>query len=324
MDRISTATKAVDLFGAGKHGFRNGDLAGGIPPTDFNADWFNGVQEELLAVIEAAGLVPAGADLTQLRKAIDVMIRRRAGAFCLAGGTVDAITGDFNPDITALTDGLCVMVRAAGANGSGTPTFKADGTAATTIVKANNRALVAGDIPGAGYWMVLVYDATLARWVLTNPAGQMGIGYMHVRDEKPSTTAGGNSIAGTQVRTLNTVVANTIPGASLASNQITLPAGSYRIRAAVPSHADLTRGLLYNVTDAAIALLGASDNAVLNTNTDRTTSWSPVVGRITIAAPKVFELRHYTAQALSGVGLGSPCNDGNTEIYSYIEIFKED
>lgn len=58
MQRIATATKATDLFGAGKHGFKDGDLSQGITPTDLNAAWFNAVQEELLSVIEAAGLVP--------------------------------------------------------------------------------------------------------------------------------------------------------------------------------------------------------------------------------------------------------------------------
>jgi hypothetical protein len=76
MQRIATLNKAVDLFGAGKHGFKNGNLAGGIAATEFEAAWFNGVQEELLAVIEAAGLVPSGATLNQLLLAL-----RAAGVF---------------------------------------------------------------------------------------------------------------------------------------------------------------------------------------------------------------------------------------------------
>lgn len=70
MKRIDTATRAPPLFGAGKDGFKNGNLAAGVAPTDLNADWFNNVQEELLSVIEAAGLAPNGADLAQLRKAL--------------------------------------------------------------------------------------------------------------------------------------------------------------------------------------------------------------------------------------------------------------
>lgn len=56
MKRIDTATRAQNLFGAGKDGFRNGDLANGITPTDFNADWPNHIQEEIANVVEAAGI----------------------------------------------------------------------------------------------------------------------------------------------------------------------------------------------------------------------------------------------------------------------------
>lgn len=76
MQRISTLTKALDLFGLGKHGFKNGDLATGILPTDLDAAWFNGIQEEVVAVIEAAGIAPSGASLAQLLLAL-----RSAGVF---------------------------------------------------------------------------------------------------------------------------------------------------------------------------------------------------------------------------------------------------
>jgi hypothetical protein len=74
MKRISTSTKAVDLFGAGKHGWRNGDLSTGVQPTDAEADWFNHLQEEVANVIEANGIALNGADRTQLYQAIQLMI----------------------------------------------------------------------------------------------------------------------------------------------------------------------------------------------------------------------------------------------------------
>lgn len=70
MDRIATATKAIDLFGVGKHGWKNRNIGLGVEPTEFNAEWCNGVQEELLAIIEAAGLVPAAATRNQMRQAV--------------------------------------------------------------------------------------------------------------------------------------------------------------------------------------------------------------------------------------------------------------
>jgi hypothetical protein len=90
----------------------------------------------------------------------------------VAGGTADAITGAFSPAIAALPAApgtLSVFVRAGAANATTTPTFKADGTTAKTIVKGANQALVAGDIAGAGHWLELQYDATLDKWVLQNP-----------------------------------------------------------------------------------------------------------------------------------------------------------
>lgn len=74
MRRIDTATAVADLFGVGKSGFRNGNKALGIIPTDLNAEWFNAVQEEIANVIEAAGLAITPGDSTQLLKAITSMI----------------------------------------------------------------------------------------------------------------------------------------------------------------------------------------------------------------------------------------------------------
>lgn len=180
MDRISTLSKAPDLFGAGKHGFRDGNLGLGIAPTAFNAEWFNGMQEELVAgLVENAGLVPAALTRTQVRQAIEIMIRKAAGSVAVAAGTADALTGDFSQDVTALVNGMAVRVKAAFANVTTTPTFQADATAAKTIVKGANVALVPGDIAGAGHWLDLQYDQALDKWVLLNPSlgvNALGVG----------------------------------------------------------------------------------------------------------------------------------------------------
>lgn len=70
MRRIDTTTKAVDLFGAGKHGFKNGDSALAILATKLNAEWFNAIQEELANFIEGSGQSLNSADNTQLSKAL--------------------------------------------------------------------------------------------------------------------------------------------------------------------------------------------------------------------------------------------------------------
>ncbi|MDP3329429.1 hypothetical protein [Parvibaculum sp.] len=52
MKRINTATKAVDLFGPGKHGFKPGNVLGGESPTKLSAEWFNAIQEEAANLVE--------------------------------------------------------------------------------------------------------------------------------------------------------------------------------------------------------------------------------------------------------------------------------
>lgn len=89
---------------------------------------------------------------------------------CQAGGTANAITGDYTPNPAALEDGLTLFVRASTANTTTTPTFSPDGLTAKTIVKGNNLPLAVSDIAGAGHWLELQYDAPLDKWVLQNPA----------------------------------------------------------------------------------------------------------------------------------------------------------
>ncbi|MHA6478899.1 gp53-like domain-containing protein [Stutzerimonas sp. KH-1] len=74
MRRISTLTAAQDLFGPGKHGFRNGDPANAILATRLQAEWFNALQEEVANVIEAAGFALDPANNGQLAAAIGKMI----------------------------------------------------------------------------------------------------------------------------------------------------------------------------------------------------------------------------------------------------------
>ena len=74
MYRINTATKATDLFGPGKHGFRNGVVGGGIVATKLNAEFWNMVQETIVRFIEGAGIVLDEEDYDQLTAAFDAKL----------------------------------------------------------------------------------------------------------------------------------------------------------------------------------------------------------------------------------------------------------
>lgn len=144
-------------------------------------------------------------------------------------------------------------------------------------------------------------------------------GFMLVRDEKPINTNGGSSVSGSNTRVLNTTVSNSIAGASLSSNQITLPLGTYRINAQAPAMDNgVHRIQLYNVTDSTTQALGTSRNGMVDLS-----DYASLSTRFTITATKVFELRHQIATAVATIGLGSATNMLGPEIYSEVEIIKE-
>lgn len=70
MRRIDTSTAAQDLFGPGKHGFRDGDPANAVLATQLNAAYFNSVQEELAQLVECSGLELSPVDNGQIVRAI--------------------------------------------------------------------------------------------------------------------------------------------------------------------------------------------------------------------------------------------------------------
>lgn len=116
---------------------------------------------------DLGSIATVDASLTLAASELGVALPTRHGT---AGGTVDAITCTTSPALGALADRVRVLVKMAGANATTTPTFAPDGLVAKTIVKGSNQALVAGDIPGANFWADVVYNVTLDKWVLLNPA----------------------------------------------------------------------------------------------------------------------------------------------------------
>ena len=145
---------------------------------------------------------------------------------------------------------------------------------------------------------------------------------LHVRDEKSSGTAAGNATGGAQmVRVLNTVKTNEITGASLSSNQITLPAGTYYIQARAAAFMTNSHKIyLYNTTDTSNTLVGASvySDATYQSSTDAT-----VFGRFTISGEKVFELKHDFNASRSSNGQGVATSlSGVVEVYAEVQIWK--
>ena len=143
--------------------------------------------------------------------------------------------------------------------------------------------------------------------------------YMLVRDERSAGVHGGGSISGTQVRTLNTVLKNTIPNASLAANQLTLPPGTYLLQALAPCYGgESHKAHIYSVTDAAVLMYGSSERVW---SASDVSSCSVVRVELVLTAQKVIELRHYIATPQAIVGLGYAVASG-IEVYAQIVLEK--
>lgn len=82
-----------------------------------------------------------------------------------AGGTANAITATFTPNITALTDGLRVRVTGLSENTATNPTLAAGTTAATVIKDYSGAALAVAAIPPEAEF---IYSTASAAWILQN------------------------------------------------------------------------------------------------------------------------------------------------------------
>jgi len=146
--------------------------------------------------------------------------------------------------------------------------------------------------------------------------------YFLAFDSKGVNTPGGTFTSGAwRTRELNTVKSNSISGASLASNQITLPAGTYRVKAQAPaSYVDQHQIRLANITDTTDLAAGTPQNAP--TSSDVFNSWSFMVDEFTIAGTKVIELQHHcvTTKATDGFGFQNSFSISN--VYAIIELWK--
>jgi hypothetical protein len=158
---------------------------------------------------------------------------------------------------------------------------------------------------------------------------QAGLQVMVVEDRKAIDTPGGalSTAPGWNARVLNTVVTNQISGASLASNQVTLPAGQYFVRAAAPGYAvdrhairlvDVGTGLTLRFGRAAFATGGVQTDATL-------------AGHLVFLLPTVIKIDHFVTSAAGGTQAGGVELDpsglpdplaGFTNRYACMEIWR--
>ena len=173
-------------------------------------------------------------------------------------------------------------------------------------------------MPRAMFWNPLT--SAYEELAIAGPKGEDYTSkWAYFRDEKASGTQGGTSVGGTWTkRTLNTVAANTIPGCTLTSDVISLPAGIYYVQARVQQRSpNLAKMRLRNTTDGVTLLVGMSQ---YGSGTDSNLLCS-AAGKFTISGTKNIELQYYSA-AVTTYGLGVAVSSGEVEVYAEIEIFK--
>lgn len=145
---------------------------------------------------------------------------------------------------------------------------------------------------------------------------------LHVRDEKSSGTAGGTATAGSYVtRTLNTVMTNEILGASLNSNTITLPLGTYEVTARAPAHRTQFNKLrLYDVTGAAVLLIGGVTFNASSSSLVVGDAW--IRGRFTLAIQSDVRLEHRVSVSTGTNDFGAAATFGDAEVYTELWLRK--
>jgi hypothetical protein len=148
-------------------------------------------------------------------------------------------------------------------------------------------------------------------------------GFLIVQETQSSGTNGGTFTAGAwRTRALNTTQHNSISLASLnlANSQVTLPAGTYRVKGGSGSFkVNFNSARLYNITTSSTIALGTSCHATLGYSGYSESTISSV---FTILGTAVIELQHKCSDSRSTDGLGFAVTSGERELYSYLEIEK--
>lgn len=168
---------------------------------------------------------------------------------------------------------------------------------------------------------------------LTGSGNPFGGQLLHVREEQSAGVTSSSSVTNfswnTQV--LNTVKTNEISGASLASNVITLPAGTYFIKAeGCPYEFTTTSGggsksrtKLKNNTAGTTLLIGVTQGNVLGGSGFGSVCplVSRVEGRFTLAGTSNVELQTYI-YFNNSVSVPNVQNIGEVEVYAEVFIWK--
>lgn len=138
--------------------------------------------------------------------------------------------------------------------------------------------------------------------------------------QQPSGTGGGNATGGVWNTEPLNITEDTQPWAALASNQITLTAGTYYFDITSPSWStDHYQTRLQNITNNLTALVGSSEYSASPASDAATNSF--IKGIVTINSTTTFEVQLLPGHTSASYGLGLPSSTPSTnEVYCRVII----
>lgn len=196
---------------------------------------------------------------------------------------------------------------------SGTDPALANGDPSSVEATDDNTVTVTfGSAPSTDQYRVVVLAA--------GSSGGDGGGspsLLHVRDEKTAGTSGGSAASGSWLtRTLNTAKTNEIDGASLSSNQVTLPAGTYYVEGSGGArNPRVHRTRVRDVTNGTTLAVGQT--AISNSSSVVTESVSR--GQFTLDSSATIELQHRVENSSD---FGIAVDLGEVEVYAEMSIWQ--
>ena len=161
----------------------------------------------------------------------------------------------------------------------------------------------------------------------TGPTGPAATNFAIFSHELSAGSEGGSATSGSfSTRTLNTTILNTISGASLASNVITLPAGNYIVEATGCFQGSIQRAKhrFYNTTDSATVATSLNAEGVTSATASNQNGFiQNLVGYFEITASKNFEFQYAVSSTDNTDGLGGAANlHSALEVYAVVKLQK--
>lgn len=227
------------------------------------------------------------------------------GVAVIMGGWIDNTPiGTTTPDIASVTtldaSGISLFTDTTNC----TPGMPLDGA-----VQISGGVSIAQDLcVGGSIYGSIATPANVSLWIF--------------RDEKTTGTNGGTFTSGSwTTRTLNTTLVTSGSEATLASNQITLYAGSYWMLCRTPAfRVDENQSRLYNVSDSSVVVYGTS---AYNKHSDSGTVSDSIINyKFTIASTKTFQIEHKCGDTQTITGFGLATGLSSVEVYTEVTIMK--